>query len=507
MGAFEITKSARIRIEDVIIDSTESATTQGTIVGINKADDSVILKFDEGYPLLAPGAWTTANDNVGRNFITPIQRGTTHLKYMRKDYAPLEDIQPLGDGTYKAYLDSNGAGMIPYLEEGDRFVANYTYNNFDQNERSRPNSGDAMFQLRACGDVEFKNVTTRAGKFVGCYLYNTWGNIKFNNFSAINDDDRIWSNGRDFIHGTYARGTLLWENSSVVGNGDDIINLKTKHTKFVTAHGNRRYTMENNATFNQGDELLIFDVNGRDVVARAFVADVEYVAFGVNSETAEIVLDRDIEGFDMSSMVAINVSACGSGTVIRNNTFKNGRRWLWINHAPNCIFENNDVENMAASMIAGHNELYYGDAPFPSAFTVRGNNYFCDGNASTAYDPLQVYNDGAEFGDTAAIDGFLLEDNVFELSRTGTVFRIADVNGLYMINNKIINHGVNTSDNMPITIKNCDISLIDGVTLDYDHNGVEYGVNIAGCEYNDADIKNINILNNNTMKAYKDWWK
>ena len=102
---------------------------------------------------------------------------------------------------------------------------------------------------------------------------------------------------------------------------------------------------------------------------------------------------------------------------------------------------------------------------------------------------------------------FLLEGNVFEMTRTGTVFKIADVNDLYMINNKIINHGVNTSENMPITVKNSVISLVDGITFEYDNNGVEYGLNIAGCEYQDSNIKNLNILNNNTMKAYKDWWK
>ena len=506
-GAFEVQMSERVRIEDLKIDSNVPPSTQGWIRGTNEADRSVILEFEEGYPVLVPQGWNTAHSQTeSYNYISPIQPGTGHSKHIHIDYARFEDLKPLGNGLYKATLIKTAAGIIPYLEEGDRFVANYTYHNYDHNERSRGNSGNGHIHLSTCGDVELKNVTISAGKFAGCSINNVWGNVRLNNFNGTNDDGRIWSNGRDFVHALNMRGTLLWENSTVVGNGDDIINTKTTHIKFLKSLGNRKYTMQANACFEQGDELLIFNPDEKIVIGRAFVQEVEYIDSTLNGETAEIVLDRDIEGIKLSSTVAINLSSSNSGTVLRNNVFKNGKRWAWVNRSPNCIFEGNYSENMLGSMVAAENELYYGEAPFPSAFTIRNNKYYCDGNANPRYDPIQVSNNEAEFGDTAAIDGILLEGNVIETSRVGTVISISDVEDLYMINNKIINHAKNGAENLPITIRNSVICQIDGVTLEYDHNGVAYGVNIAGCEYDESDIKNIDVCEKD-MGTYKDWWK
>jgi len=509
IGAFEISRSERVRIEDVIVDSTEPSSTQGWIRGTIPEEETIILEFDEGYPTLVPESWNVAHAQTSSyNYLTPIQAGTGHSKYMYLDFAKIRSVEPMGNGLYRAVMTSNhGVQMIPHVEAGDRFVANYTYHNYDLKENSKANSGDSMIHIQASGDVELRNTTIRVAKFLGCSIHSVWGNIRLNSFNAVSGDGRIWSNGRDFIHTGNMRGVMLWENSTVEGCGDDIMNTKVSHTTFLSSLGNRRYTMQNNASFNQGDEILIFNPNDKEVIGRAFIADVEYVTTNVNTETAEIVLDRDIEGIELNSTVALNLDSSNSGTVVRNNVFKNGKRWAWVNRSPNCIFEGNYAENMNGSMIAAENEIFHAEGPFPSAFTIRNNNYYCDGNGSTATDPIQVQSSDAGFGDMATINGVLLEGNTLETSRVGTVINISDVNELYMINNKIINHGQNTAENMPITIKNSVISLIDGMTLDYDNDGVSHAIHIAGCQYDQTSIKNINILNGNTMETVKDWWK
>lgn len=512
-SAFSIGKSARVRIEDLIIDSTEPMSTQGWIRGKNENEGYLVVEFEEGYTALVPEAWAKAHSQTN-NYLCPIQAGTSHSKYVYMDYAEISGMEHIEGRLYKVKMATGGVGMIPLVEEGDKFVMNYTFQNYDLNRWSKSQWDSGMFHIGTSGDVELRNITTRAGKFLGLSVVNSWGNIKLNNFSAYNEDGSLWSNGRDYIHTAYGRGTLLFENSTVIGCGDDFINTKSGETEFVENLGDRRWRMQNNACYVQGDEVIVFDTVKKVILGRAFVEEVEYVTTALNSETAEIKLDRDIEGIKASSelesgetaTISYNVSAAFSGTVVRNNVLKNGKRWAWVNRSPNCVFENNYSENMNGSMVAAENETKTNEGPFPSAFTIRNNNYYCDGNGVPTSDPIEVKSYGASIDATAAVDGILIEGNTLETSRVGTVISVADVNDLYMINNKIINHGENGLKNMPITIKNSTISLVDGVTLDYKNN-VNYGVNIAGCEYDVNNIKNINILGDNTMGPYKDWWK
>ena len=512
MSAFAIGKSARVRIENLIIDSIAPASTQGWIRELNEKEGYIIVEFEDGYPAMAPAGWVTANRQE-LNYLSPIQAGTSHSKYVRMDYSQFEGMEPIGDGLYKVKMDSNtGIRMIPLLDVGDRFSMNYTYQNYDLRKHSKMMWDSGMFHIATSGDIELRNINTRVAKYLGVSMTFTWGNIKLNNFSSYSDDGRIWSNGRDFVHTISGRGTLLFENSTVVGIGDDAINTKDHETTFIENLGDRWYRMQNNTSYMQGDELIIFDRVNKVILGRAFVEDVEYLSNTLNAERAKIKLDRDIEGIitetDMTAgqtaTVSYNVSTAFTGTVVRNNTFKNGKRWVWVNRSPNCLFEDNSSENMNGSMIAGENELSSREGPFPSAFTIRNNDYYCDGNGTSSSDPIQIRSTEANSNSTPAVDGVLIEGNRIETSRVGTIINVSNAKDLYLINNTIINNGENGQEDMPVKVQNSSISLIDKLYLNY-KNKIDVGVNVAGCSYDENSIVEGGIVGENIISPFKDW--
>ena len=78
---------------------------------------------------------------------------------------------------------------------------------------------------------------------------------------------------------------------------------------------------------------------------------------------------------------------------------------------------------------------------------------------------------------------------------------VNSVTGLYMLNNTIKADKPLNDATQPVVISNSSIKMIDGLNFEYKQN-VSAVVNIIACEVDESNIKNINIIGENTAVPY-----
>ena len=294
------------------------------------------------------------------------------------------------------------------------------------------------------------------------------------------------------------------ENSTFMNSLDDHINTKGEDGIMLKRIDDYTYEVDNDLNYRMGDELIFFDPVNHMILSKAFLKEFEQVS----SAKAIITVDRKIDGIvsrednTVRPTIVYNVSASSAGTVVRNNTFMYSRRHAYLSRSKNSIFENNKVIECGGSGLIASNEIgsAASEGPFPSSFTMR-NNKIAGPGTTYGYYPVEVKSWGAKPGDSMAIDGFLMENNIIEVDTGGKMISIESTQDLYMLNNTIRSNCELKSDVTPISILNSEIALIDGLDFDYSSN-VDYIISISGCKGDENNIKNIKFLSDNTAKEY-----
>ena len=160
------------------------------------------------------------------------------------------------------------------------------------------------------------------------------------------------------------------------------------------------------------------------------------------------------------------------------------------------------MENNAGAATEAANEIHgtSNEGLVPSALTFRNNVVKSDGIGSQ-YLPLRVYSWNAQLGEQACIDGVLIENNTIDVPGMHGSISVNSVTGLYMLNNTIKADKPLNDATQPVVISNSSIKMIDGLNFEYKQN-VSAVVNIVACEVDESNIKNINIIGENTAVPY-----
>lgn len=505
-----INKCARVKIQDLNIEPAKKTVSQAKIVSVDADEMTINIIFDEEDMTLPASEWisTLSGEYAFGQVIDPVKK---HAKYLSRNHLKFDNIEKVGGLEYKLYVKSTYQDVMGDILPNDRMILLTDQQNYDLYMSSKAKWSDSSVNINNSGDIAFKNVNIYGTIHLAAGGSSNWGNLTFDGFNIVCKDGTIYSSSRDILHFMNGRGGILVQNCTFDGAGDDFMNTKCQTLTFSEKVGERTYRMDRATAERVGDEVVIVDLNSRMLLGRAFIEKVEFEnTSSLNAEKAVITLDRDIEGIvttaskqsgqTVTSMY--NVSASHTGTVVRNNTFLNGRRHLWLTRSANSLFEDNYVENMNGSMVDARNEnASFKEGAYPSAFTVRNNEYKCDGNAQAGLYPLNVESEGATNGCTAMIDGFLIEGNSFEIPRADSVIRVTATTDLYMINNTIKNTGETTENTMPVQIANSRIKLIDGLKLEY-VNDFKAAVNIGASEYDEGCIKNIEVVGKSAEPFY-----
>lgn len=486
----------------------EHTSTQGTIISVDEENLTFKVKLDDGFPNISTDEW---RENIAyAYYFGQLYHPTENrIKITKFDTVTLSSIREVGDRVYEIDIPLSRKNMIDCYEVGDRLVIPTRNSNYDTPAARQKY---ANIELWGCTDVLIDGVTVSGSAQLGVSAGLCSGRIKFKNYTMKAKDGALLAVNSDGIHYWRNRGGLVLENSYMGTNLDDHINTKGEDTELLDKIDSRHVTTEESWMYKMGDELAFFDTDSKHIVGKAFVKE-----YKNENGRAVLTLDRDI---DLSVMRAsytdkasnptrvYDLNVVGEGTVIRNNDFVSSRRHAYIGRSQNSIFEGNRVIDCGGSAVAAMNEVRAGKEPceglFPSAFTFK-DNYIegKDGNTSGYY-PLEVNSFGSTMSAESAIDGFLVENNTFNIPNKDYVMVIKAAKDLYMYNNKITYDKDMQEGTVPVVIANTEIKDIDGLELSYSgtNDKERQVINILGCKVNETDIKNVKKPDDKSWKEF-----
>ena len=476
----------------------ENTSTQGRIEKIDKENMKMLVRLDEGFPEIPPEEWRKAN-SFSYFFAQLYHPTEDRLKKTEFDTVYLDDgIEYLGDRLYSIPISSNRATLIHCYEEGDRLVIASRASNYDGKATGSTHmeSASSSINITWCKDVTLDGITSYGSTMMGVSVGMCTGRVRFNNYKMLTKDGDLLSNNSDGIHYWRCRGGLVLENSYLSANLDDHINTKGEDAKVTKVIDNHTFMLDYDTNCRVGDEMLFYDTVNKKIVGKGFLKATKSESGGYRIE-----LDRDIEGVLAKGQPGVSqptrvycVEASAKGSVVRNNTFVNSRRHVWINRSPNAIFENNSVYNVGGSAVAAMNEVTADacEGFTPSSMTIR-NNYIegLDGN-TTGYYPIEISSFKSDINSEAIIDGVILENNVINVPNKNHAILIKDTKNVYMYNNKIIYKKPMQKNTMPVAFVNSEIEEIDGLTFEGDENTKTF-ITIAGCKVDENNLKNIQL--------------
>lgn len=504
----QIMSSKNVKIRNMDVDYKELCATQGRIVSVDKKNGKFKLEIDEGFPLPADDEWVHYYLTDGRAggwwFGQLYDAKEDRMKYTNVDNLFVDKVEPVSGRVYDITIRGGEYGNARFAEVGDRFVLNTRFSAYDlKDSNARAGGSTSAIHTDHCTDVEFDGVYVYSTGWMFCGIGFSEGKTTFKNSGFKTKPGRLLCVNSDGIHTWFNRGSLILENCTFMNNLDDHFNTYNQGgfiKKIISKN-----TFETAADMNAeiGDEVQVYDQTNKKYLGRAFIKG--YSKLEGNSRL--VTLDRDFDGLTSLETTATptlvyNMDSGSRGNSVRGCSFIYSRRYAILNRSANSLFEDNKVIGCGAGL-AAMNELTSAtksEGGFPCTNTMRGNTITGDGNTVGNY-PLEIRHWKSALGDSAPIDGFLLENNVIDVANSQGAMFINGVQDLYMINNKITNTRNATEKTMPVIITNCEISMLDGLDLNYSTD-ISAGVSIIGSKIDEENIKNIRFTQPNTGKAY-----
>ena len=500
-------RCANVKIQNLEVDYKELPHSQGRILSVDIENGYFLMEIDEGYPLPAVDEWVHhyyTDARTGKWWFGQVMDSVEdRMKFTLYDNIFIESVKHVEGRVYKLTVKDGYAPRLVCAEPGDRFVLNTRTSAYDISNSTHERTPNMMI-IQSSGDITLENVTIYGSPWLGGSIGLCWGKINFINFGEKTKPGRLLCVNSDGLHVWRNRAGILVENSTFMNNLDDHINTKGEDGIMLKRIDDYTYEVDHDLNYRVGDELIFFDVPNHKILAKAFLKEFDQVS----SAKAIITVDRKIDGIvsredaTVRPTMVYNVSASSAGTIVRNNTFMYSRRHAYITRSQNSIFENNKVIECGGSGLIAKNEIgsASSEGPFPSSFTMRNNEIKAPG-ITNGYYPVEVKSWDAKLGNSAAVDGFLMENNIVEVDTESRMISIESTQDLYMLNNTIKCKREVDHTTMPVAIVNSEIKMIDGLNFDYESD-VDAVISIAGCKLDESNIKNINFLSDNTAKEY-----
>ena len=507
----EMNNSQNITFKNLNVKYKEHPSTQGRIVAVDSENGTFDWNIDEGMELPAYNEWIYHHNTEGtyngwwRGFVYDANE---HRKHDGSGFNfDIGGIEHIKDRIYRVSLEENSVKKLPLLKVGERFVINNyghkAYNLSSQEDGKFYKQGGATTTMRIIesGDITFDNFWLHGGPFLLYGITLATGKITFTNSGSKTSDGRLVVNGSDGIHTTLCRGPIIMENCTFEDNMDDLVNLKAQGCMVKTKTGERTYQLARTVHAKQGDKLIFYDGANRRIIDTAYIEEVEHISGGFPVVTLDRKIDGIVctEGKSTEGTFVWNANACNQGSVIKNTTFKNSSRWVLIS-AANTLFEGNTVKDCIGVAFKDERTGTTWSAVPPSSSTIR-NNSIIGTRSATMYASVELMLQNAKLGSSAGIDGLLFEGNIIDQPNDIGSIDIMGVKNLYMINNVIKNNVPVEKTMVPVNIYNSEVEMLDGLSIEYTAP-IEAGITIIGSKFDEANIKNIEIVAPAGVKSY-----
>lgn len=495
-----------IKVKNINVKYDERVILWGYIKTVNDDGRTINIEFPEDSPLPADDEWahyycTNASDGpwVFGNLIEAEEDRPTYVPF---DVLGIDSIDKVEGREYRVTFHSSFEIYRSFIKEGVRLPFKSRWNSYDFGEYNKYGRPDFL-SVSYSKDVTFDGVKTTNSLLMLAPVSSNKGRITFKNCEMSLDEGSVITSSADGVHLGSNRFGVIIDNCEFGNSFDDLINTQAycgAVTKIVDGY---TYETNHNMECVVGDEITFFNTSNHEIVGTAFLKEVEKTEDGKYRLTLDRKIDKvfsqETSNFPTSMY---NLDSANKGNIIRNSTFKNSRRHAYIIRSACSIIEGNRMQNNGGAAMEAANEIHgtSNEGLVPSALTFRNNVVEGDGIGSQ-YIPVKVYSWNAQLGEQACIDGVLIENNIINVPSMNGSISINSVTGLYMLNNTVKTDKMLNEATQPIAISNSSIKMIDGLNFDYKQD-VNAVVNIVACEVDESNIKNINIIGDNTAVPY-----
>jgi len=410
--------------------------TEGTILSVDEKESSLTVKIRQGFPLPEEPNFHVKDFGYLLDPQVPgrIKTGALNHTYFKQ-------IEKVSEGVYKFFPDINLANpAYPRYEKGDRIVY-----------LSRNGTGSLAGNY-ICKDVTYKDITSYATPS-GHYIAVFSERVNVIGCKALIKEGRWKGGNADFVHFQNCRVGPWVENCRIEGVSDDSMVIYSR-PMFVKMQGN------DNKTLNL---LKAADYKGKGApIGQNDVKMGEILAF-LNTETGEIMAEIKVEATDgkqtvrLESPLSFDAAVKEGKTpiqvfnlnmtkdfVIKNNVFRNSRRYGIYWKGSNGVIEGNDFEGLSNEAISIHNEARAPNGPTCRNVYIINNklrhNGFENGfGKKYSSASISIHSDSVSTGRTKATDShrnILLRGNVIE-DWNGRALYAANVDNLVIEKNVI----------------------------------------------------------------------
>lgn len=501
-----IDNCTNIKVNNINVKYDERVILWGYVKSVNEDGESINIEFPEDSPLPPTDEWAQyycTNKSDGPWIFGNCMDGTEPVpEFLPFDALMIKSVDKIEDREYKVTFRSSIAIYADYIKEGARFPFKTRWDSYDFGEYNKYGRPD-FISVSYSKDIIFDGVKTTNSLLMLAPLSNNLGRVTLRNCEMSLAPGAIITSAADGVHCGSNRFGVIIENCSFSNSFDDFVNTQTFCKAITKIVDEYTYETDSAMSWLAGDEIKFFNTSNHEIVGTAFVKNTERTEDG----KYRVTVDRKVsnvfskENANVPTMM-YNLDTANKGNIIRNNVFKNSRRHAYIIRSTCSIIENNRMENNAGAATEAANEIHgtSNEGLVPSALTFRNNVVKSDGIGSQ-YLPLRVYSWNAQLGEQACIDGVLIENNTIDVPGMHGSISVNSVTGLYMLNNTIKADKPLNDATQPVVISNSSIKMIDGLNFEYKQN-VSAVVNIIACEVDESNIKNINIIGENTAVPY-----
>lgn len=338
-------------IRGIRLDYAELPFTQGRIHNIRVEEKTYDFIPDEGFP--APD---------GANFL---QSKTRWGSLFREDGSMLKDAAPnlvqvfsvrrLDNGAFRIETGNN---VIRQLRENDRLAIIARYN------------GRSSYRMVDSWQISLIDLVNCAGPAGGFSSAKSMINVL--GCSVEKRPGRLISQNADCIHVTPAEFGPWIEGCLFEGQQDDAINIKTELIHIEDHPAPERFVVS--GTLQTGDSLRLFAPVEGDMLGWFKVTSVRRLG----GPRSEITVTPGYEGAltcgkGKECHMFFNDNRANRGFVIRNNHFRNSRRYAMLIQAVDGEIAGNRMEHTSTAAIVLQNSASWPEGFVPRNVVIRDN--------------------------------------------------------------------------------------------------------------------------------------
>jgi parallel beta-helix repeat protein len=455
-GFFSVLRSENVIVKNFFIDYDPLPFTQGKITVVDLENKSFDFKIDAGFPSLNENMFQEASQVWGM-VMDPEIPGKL------KDGAPnlfaSKEFEKLSPGLFRIKLKA--INLLKTIEVGDSYV-----------HMARSN-GSSIFKSGNSKNITYLNNTnysSPAGSY-NAFEMEEWSII---GAQVKLKPGRLHSANADCVHVNGGKFGPWIENSLFEGYSDDAVNMKSTKRFILEQTSSTELIVKFSVV--KDDVINIFNPREGKFIGQYKVLENKFL--GQNK--MKITLDKPIEeqlqiGETKKSDLIYLDTRSNESFVIRNNTFKNARRYGILLQNSYGLIERNIFENLSQSAITLENGVDWGEG-FIANNIVINNNIFnnCgydatflkeDSAATIKMSVTKLKNpnaktkwSGVATADWQGINNITITNNTFSYNKKA--LHIECTKNTVIKSNRFIKNSTDLSEQSEIITKNNNSNLI-----------------------------------------------